>query len=182
MLIPDTFFFHSRYLSEIDFTPLGERKLRTPWKKACPKSFFEDFRRYDCYPDREGEISRQDCLARGCCYRESTNARVSSQISSRLGKLWSMETCSSVVLSHHTQMKLSLKQVSSCFLPMNKGYRHFSGPNPVCTRGYEYILDKDESPMRYGDEAAYVTVRIEHQTTDRLRIKVNTMYSDRLET
>ncbi|XP_028969145.1 sucrase-isomaltase, intestinal-like [Galendromus occidentalis] len=135
-----------RYLSEIDFTPLGERKLRTPWKKACPKSFFEDFRRYDCYPDKKGEVSKQDCLSRGCCYREATNARV-----------------------------------PSCFLPTNKGYRHFSGPNPVCTRGYEYILDKDESPLRYGDEAPYVTLRVEHQTTDRLRIKISDPKDERAE-
>ncbi|XP_022663432.1 maltase-glucoamylase, intestinal-like isoform X2 [Varroa destructor] len=50
---------------------------------------------------------------------------------------------------------------------------HYSGPTSVCTRGYEFILDKDESPIRFGDEAAFVALRIEHQTPYRLRIKIS---------
>ncbi|OQR79180.1 maltase-glucoamylase [Tropilaelaps mercedesae] len=138
--VPVYFAVLRRYLSEIDFTPLAERKLRGPWRKSCPKSFFEDFRRFDCFPERRSgqDVNKQQCLARGCCFRESTNSRV-----------------------------------PSCFLPLNKGYRHQLGPTPVCTRGYEFILDKDESPIRFGDEAAFVALRIEHQTPYRLRIKIS---------
>ncbi|GFS81670.1 sucrase-isomaltase, intestinal [Nephila pilipes] len=123
---------------------------QSDWFPDCPSGLLNLEERFDCYPD-DPSVGRTSCEARGCCYVDQqysdteTDSNGTTETSDRMPK---------------------------CVYPKNYGYVSLGKTTPIFN-GFVLPLQRVPAPSRYGDDIQVAHMKVEMQTTYRLRIKVS---------
>ncbi|GFQ69821.1 sucrase-isomaltase, intestinal [Trichonephila clavata] len=118
------------------------------WFPDCPSGLLSLEELFDCYPD-DPSVGRTSCEARGCCYVNQQYFDIDSNRT--------VET---------------FDKMPKCVYPKNYGYVSMGKTTPVFN-GFMLPLQRVPAPSRYGDDFQVVHMKVEMQTTYRLRIKVS---------
>ncbi|GFY62927.1 maltase-glucoamylase, intestinal [Trichonephila inaurata madagascariensis] len=122
------------------------RSKPNDWFPDCPSGFLSLEELFDCYPD-DPSVGRTSCEARGCCYVNQQYFDIDSNKT--------VET---------------FDRMPKCVYPKNYGYVSMGKTTPIFN-GFMLPLQRIPAPSRYGDDFQVVHMKVEMQTTYRLRIK-----------
>ncbi|KAK2141238.1 hypothetical protein LSH36_1136g01048 [Paralvinella palmiformis] len=163
--------------------------------KVCPSEMPESSR-VDCMP--EGGL-RADCLRKNCLWCETDTPDVpwcfTDPDSSLGGEYCPADIPESERVDCHPESDASVQEcldrgcywcentaenVPWCFMPRQAGYRMAGSPVET-PQGYQIVLDRINTPSVFGQDIGQITLDVEFQTEQRLRLKFYDASTSRFE-